>query len=474
MATHSVLLKPGMAIHRLDDLEKRSIFILLGSIALAVLFPYPATKFLLAFLLGLYFVHLCFVRIELALCFFIFFMPVLDLFPPTFLGIKGINAQTILIALLVLGSFTKMKKHHIEKTPADPLGAPILFFIFIVLFSIFNSSIFAGYSFVTSLTIAKQWLIYTVLYFIVLRVCDSEYHEKIFYFIIFVITIAVAFSLRNYITGNAVLSERQRNLGSVLTGQPNLFGGFLAMYIPFFVSLLYTKTKWRYFFGGGLIVCIIALITTLSRGAWLAAFAGLLVLGVIKDRKLLIFLAVAVTFAPLWLPGTALDRYHNTVLSEEDSRRFEDQRYDGPTEVRRRQWKGLYKMMSPHPITGSGFNTFFDVVVKSKVLPSPKAAHSTIILLGVEEGIIGVCGYFWILFTVFKNSWHVFKKPENQFYQMLTTGLLGCITALFVADLSGTRFYCSELMAYFWIISAVVIKANIDSSNIEYRGKSIV
>jgi len=463
-------LMPHKAEEKLDGLEKLSVILTVSSIVLAALFPYPATKIFLGFTLGLFFAYLSFARIDLALCFFIFFMPVLDLFPATFLGIKGMNAQTLIIALLLIGSFSQANKSIIRDSTTDPLKLPIIFFISVVLISIINSSVFGRHSFLRLLTIAKQWLVYITLYFIVLKKCDRKFHKKLLFSILIIITIAVTFSMKTFISGGLVLSEGHRNTGVVIGNQPNLFGGFLAMYTPFFVSILYTKVKWRLFWGAGLIICLAALITTLSRGSWLAFFASMVFLGIIKDRRIFIIIALVLISSPLWMPSAAVDRYEQTFIAEGSEGRLGGygQSYDTSTEVRMRQWKGLFKMMAPNPILGTGFETFPDVVFKSGVLPFRIAAHSTLKRMAVEEGILGIIAYLGLLIAVFNNSWYVFRKSKDPFEQALAVGLLGCIISLFIADLSGSRFYNSELTAYFWIITAMVVKTKIDLSNIEH------
>ncbi|MBI5789094.1 MAG: O-antigen ligase family protein [Candidatus Schekmanbacteria bacterium] len=444
-------------VSSVDRFEKTSLSVLVAAVICAIFLPYYPVKIFLGFSLGIFWTYLAFVRIDLAVCFFIFFMPILDLFPPDFFGITGINAQTIIVAILFLGVFSQ--KQPQENSRCDPLKIPVYLLVFFTLLSIFRMPS-AYCSDVERLSVAKNWLIYVSLYFITLKSYDLHYSRRLLIFLLVTIGIIVILSLKDFFR-IADYIERNRNGGGVIGDQPNLYGGFLAMYTPLFICSLYLKlpSKRHYLLLAGTGLCFLALFTTLSRGSWLACLASLLFLGLVKDKRLLLFMLLALVVILVHPPPAVEERVDDTFLEEGVQGKYENQQYDNSTELRLRQWKGLPRMMAEAPILGTGFETFQEVVVRCGVLPFPKAAHSSFIWIAVEEGIVGLILYLWILAAVFFSARQVMRQTDDPYIKALAGGLLGCVIALFLLDLSGARFFSNELTAYFWIMAGITVKA---------------
>ena len=151
----------------------------------------------------------------------------------------------------------------------------------------------------------------------------------------------------------ASFDESKRDVGPLVYGS-NLTGAFLAQYAMFFWGLLqFLKLKKLHYklAGYGLIgLTLFATMYTFSRGAYLAILVSVLVLGILKDRKLLVIMGVFLLTWQTIVPTPVRER---VTMTKDDNGRLE-----ASAQERVDLWKESWDLIVQSPIVGHGFATF--------------------------------------------------------------------------------------------------------------------
>jgi O-antigen ligase len=93
----------------------------------------------------------------------------------------------------------------------------------------------------------------------------------------------------------------------------------------------------------------------------------------------------------------------------------------------------------------------------------PRSPHSSIIALGVEEGLIGLALYLWLLFAIYTQAARQFRTAQVAVEKALLFGAMSATVCLFLLDMTGTRFFSGEIMAYYWMLIGMALNINLAS-----------
>jgi O-antigen ligase len=200
-------------------------------------------------------------------------------------------------------------------------------------------------------------------------------------------------------------SGYQRYAGAGLDA--NDLGLMMALSIPISYCLLLRhrgKLAWVYLLQ--MILAVMTLLLTASRGASLAGIVALVIVPVTYTylkgpQKLAVLVTVGalICCAVLFVPGSSWERL-STLPSE-----FEKGTLTGRTVI----WAAGWEVFRHHPVFGIGANAFRPVV--SRVLGEPirfdvpgmppaPPAHNTFLSVLVEEGVVGLAVYCTLLGTL--------------------------------------------------------------------------
>ena len=221
---------------------------------------------------------------------------------------------------------------------------------------------------------------------------------------------------------------RERSAG-LIGGQPNLYGGFLAMQIPFLMALFVSgelSGRVRLIVGVLLLVVLQALVLTGSRGAWVAAVIGMLIFAVAGNRRAIPVLLVGYLLMPVFFYGFNQERLQtlNQIVGQ-DAAQEEDP--DDSFEYRMNVWRNVGALVTAPYVWGHGFATSNEAMQKAGILTRKKAVHSSIISLAVEMGLIGVGLYFWILLVLWRTARQHLTVSRQGLGAVLAAGFIGAI-----------------------------------------------
>jgi O-antigen ligase len=247
-----------------------------------------------------------------------------------------------------------------------------------------------------------------------------------------------------------------------LTGQANLFAGYLSMYALLFLFVSRTRDVGRvarYFLTGTALVMIATLLFTLSRGAWLAFGLTAATVGLMVNRGLVLMLVLTLLVASRWAPEEAVTRADNTLVAVETSGDSAlEESLDDSAALRVIQWKTFPSIFLGSPIWGTGLGTYPERLLEEVgIYRSP---HATVVQIGTEMGALGILGYAGILMSVAGVCVvRARRATRGGFQRAVGLGLLAATICLFILDFTGTRFRAYSVTTYFWLIFGAFVGA---------------
>jgi O-antigen ligase len=243
--------------------------------------------------------------------------------------------------------------------------------------------------------------------------------------------------------------ERKRSGGPLAFGS-NQTAAFLAQFAMFYWGFIeFVKRKKLKLFGYGLVaITLFATMYTFSRAGYLAVLFSVFVLGLLKDRKLLVILGVFLVTWQAIVPTAVRERVTMT------------QDVNGQLEVSAQDridlWKESWTSIVHSPIVGNGYATF-------QIVPHVHGledTHNWYVLVMVETGIIGLMMAFILFEQAVALSYRLFRQAKDPLYQGLGLGLGLAMCSCIVANCFGDRWTYLEITGPLWILMAAGVRAN--------------
>jgi len=300
---------------------------------------------------------------------------------------------------------------------------------------------------------ARQELIRILVYsFLFLAVISNLYSqdeaETITYTLTAVAVIASSYALVQYLHH----SNRVWNLTSPYPGRasgtyinPDHFAGFLELVLPLPLAFLLAArigVITRVVLAYALVSILAGLTVTFSRGGWLAAISGILMLlGFLlchRNHRLRAFLILLVLVGGGIVAAFILSSniaYMRRVAKPDDT---------GPAVMdvssRLQTWSGAVHMWEEHPWWGVGpgqFDTHFRMYRPERLQVRPEHAHDDYLELLTDFGLVGgviVLGGIVIFIIGLVRTWPHVRRDENDFGSGMSTRyafFLGGVSGLF-------------------------------------------
>jgi O-antigen ligase len=379
--------------------------------------------------------------------------------PPVRIGFANLyfHQGIILISLLALISSGLILENFHSKIKSE-LNIPML---------VFMGSLLISMSHAPNMTIGiKSFLYIGVLiasFYIVLLCVNQERQIRIFTVLLVIMTSVVCLiSLRYYGSGR---------LSSLVLRNPNSFGNFLALVIPFCASLIiYGRLERgkRSILAFVLVLMFASLVLTFSRSAWIGVFVGIVFLSVVKPRVSLILILCCIISAVF-------------LFSPIHKRIFKDISDPG-AQYRVIKAKIAYNKFKENPILGNGLGSFHYEAQFSEIWAY--RAHSTLennyLLLLAEGGIMEFLAFLYLVIAFGKKAYSLLKRIREPFLNAI---LLGSVTSLISTLAAGmfedTLFFPKNNWLIGMFMGIVIVAERIyeeslktaDAAGVETEGK---
>lgn len=210
----------------------------------------------------------------------------------------------------------------------------------------------------------------------------------------------------------------------------NDFGRYLMLFVIFTVAMLpHLEKKWRRVLGVALVPMTGFMVLTLTRSALGGTVIGLVIIGIIQDKRVLAALGIAFVVALLAFPalGSRLNFSSSSTVSTNAVGQTTAAGGDASLTWRLGYWTQVLPLANSSPLIGIGLDqTQFQT-------NQAKQPHNDFIRSYVETGILGCLAYLAFIVALVSLGRRAVKATLKGTYERgVAVGYLGCAWA-FVA-----------------------------------------
>jgi O-antigen ligase len=244
--------------------------------------------------------------------------------------------------------------------------------------------------------------------------------------------------------------DEDKRGGGPLGYGSNQTAAFLAQFAMFFWGFVQfmKRIKVKLLCYGLIATTLLATMYTFSRGSYLAVLFSVLVLGVLKDRKLLIVLGIFLITWKVVLPKAVQERITMTQNS--------NGQLEASAQERVNLWTAAQDSIIRSPIVGTGFATF----QYGEHVDKLKDTHNWYVKVMVETGIIGMIFALMLFQQMFSLGYRLFRRAEDPLYKGLGLGLVLATCSCAVANCFGDRWTYLEISGLLWVLFGIGARAD--------------
>lgn len=365
----------------------------------------------------------------------------------------------ILIALITTLFYFKKGLSENPKLELEKLDYSLIIF-FLTLFIAGIGSVFPRESF-------NQLVFYIATFvFIAVIILEVNSEKKLFDLAKFIAVTAILTSIYGLyqwrivgIEVNPSLTDLtiNQNLGARVFssfGNPNVYGEFLVLSIPFFFPL-FLKTKnvvYKILIVLSSLPVLLMLFKTGSRSAWVAFAVCIFIFVFLWNKKYIPILIVLGLAAIPFLPSSIYNRLM-TIFNPNDTSLKYRQMIMGPALV----------MLRDYWITGVGLGSKTVSLIyqryKSFGLTTVAHTHNLFIQLWLEAGILSILSFIMFMFRLAKNSYIKINKFKNSKQSLIISASLASTLGILVMGLADYVWFYNRIFLMFWINISMVLCA---------------
>ncbi|MGH7494852.1 MAG: O-antigen ligase family protein [bacterium] len=300
----------------------------------------------------------------------------------------------------------------------------------------------------------KNFMILPLLYFVVVNNVEDKKQIKI---ILGLMALSMLFMDRHFYNnfrGRSVegYSHDLRSSGTFSYLGPNELAAFYAQYtLPILcVMLLDRQILVRVFAGVVMSFNYYCMVYLFSRGGYLATLVGWSFLGLVRDRRVLVVLALLLIFWRFLLPNAVVERIEMTQTEAGT---------DTSVQERVQMWDMAIDVIESNPLLGIGYNTtpYFGFT-ESITGQHRNNLHNGYIEVLTELGAIGLLIYLIIFLKGMAAGWRLYKIAPEPFFKALGLGFVAGILASLAANITGNNWHYFNVAGFFWVTFALVVR----------------
>lgn len=386
--------------------------------------------------------------------------------PIIIIGDVHLNFASLTAIIALIFSFVILAANF-KKTEADkkfhlkeiPLIFPISLFLLITFISSFFSP--APLESVTEWTrLLSIFSLYILGYLIVKTEKNLTRLLKV---IIVSAIIPSVFALYQFFTqtGITVPFEGIYNRIYGTFAHPNLFAYYLI--IPLSLSLflpaaMENKKIAKIILAIVAVFLFMLLFLTYTRGAWLAFIIAVIFISLASFRKygkflVAIFLIIAFSYS----------------LIEPVNKRVNDLIFNPYSSIRWRLslWQDSFNYAKEKPLLGHGTGMAKDLILKKRGYKFGSAdPHNDYLKIALENGLLGLLSYFFLIIYLFATLLKKFRKAESQNIKSFALILLGITASLYIMSSADNILRNTALQWSYWALIGALLASNKFDKNI--------
>mgnify|MGYP001593542332 CR=1 FL=1 len=389
----------------------------------------------------------------------LYFLPLL---PLTIIFIKmqryplGKDLIDIILIIIIIAWFLQNKKFIKTK-----INLSIYFFIIYTFFELLNGYLYLGNDINimdVRMEMWKNYMIMPAIFFIVLNNIQSldEIKQMVFNLSVIYLVIAVKFA-KGFTDPGYFDWSLKKDPGVTAYLGANFMSSFMVMYLVIFLCLFYYFKEDRKFQIYYLVIVVFGAYNILflfSRGGYIAFVVVMLILGVLRDRKILAGLVILIMFWNYILPTSVFQRINMTLNAQDE--------LGGESTGRNVMWQHAYENFQVNPLFGTGYQTFkytlsedmlkeFEENIGRKITN----AHGIFFEVLAEMGIVGLILLLLLFFLAARSGWKLFRSAGDGFLKGLGLGFFLSVISSVITNLFGDNWSLYQIQGYYWIFWAL-------------------
>ncbi|MCP4546405.1 MAG: O-antigen ligase family protein [bacterium] len=323
-------------------------------------------------------------------------------------------------------------------------------------------SLVEGGGFIDIVMVYQQWLQWVFGFWITAASLRSRREARgVTLAIAGMVLVAALFGIKDYIMTSAVSGGGiERSQG--LFNQANYAASFFAYYIPILLALLLAEK--RRLLRPVMLVIVVAAVTacvlTFGRGGLMALGIACLVLLILtRSRQLLLGLLLGIVLI-------AGDETVRTRFDETTGESGSSIELDSSSAARLIAWRKAGRLIRERPLFGWGFFAFRHVERSEDAESAALFGHGGMdvhnghLNTAVSGGLVGSICLYLLFGRVIFWSLGIRRRTSDPFVRALAAGIVATTIAILVVNLTGTRLYDRQLMAYYWIFLGLLFGAD--------------
>jgi len=379
----------------------------------------------------------------------------------------GTQFIDILLLGIVLGMLLRRERFELQ-----PLGPSLLFFAVFCYLSLCLGSLYLDASLPFSLDDARfsDWKNYVEMFFVSVLVVSVMKETNQVRILLIVMCVSFLLVNRSFYT---TMSDRDlshfsydsRDTGPLGYAGENGLAAFEAMFTAFLLGLyafarhVAVKLGLLGLIGTG----IYCLLFSFSRGGYLGLLAALVVLGILRDRKLLLLVGGLLIAWQTVLPDAVQERITMTTEAAAPGE------LESSAQERVELWQDAFELLGQNPVIGIGFGTYQAL----KRVGPYSDTHNYYIKVLVETGVVGLCVFLWLLLRMWRVGFVLYRTSVDVFWRAVGLGFTGLMTSAMVCNFFGDRWTYQQVDGFLWVLLGCVVRGLIlEGREVSVAGES--
>lgn len=413
-------------------------------------------------------------RPEIPLYVMVAYLPFSKLLAGDFGGLAvGLNLTNLLVIIILMCFIANASTEGQLRWEGHALHVPIICYTVWVLVSVIIACGAYGPAYqYRAIPEFKRWLDPIIIYFLFFNVVrDKARWKGVIAILLIGVTLVGMSATWDYMQTSESTSLEKARVGGI-ADQPNVLGAFFVYYSWIFVAFWLERIKQPKAWGllAAFLFCVRGLMVTFSRGAYLAFAQAGLGLTFFKNKALFFLATAALAMAilnPVLLPPGIRYRIESTFNQQSDTQLADvytsehpEQELDKSAGMRLIIWTGAVEMIKEYPVFGVGISRFQVMIAQYTNLAKFIDAHNAYILTAAEFGIPALILFLLIVLCLFGITASV-RRHSDPFIRSAALGFLAGLTGLLMANMFGSRLNSTEVSGYFWILAALMARAQL-------------
>ena len=248
---------------------------------------------------------------------------------------------------------------------------------------------------------------------------------------------------------------------------PTFYGSFMLMQLPLMIymaRLEILSPLWRRLATGAAGLSLICLVLSMTRGAWLALVAVVVVFVVLEKRFRLLTAKICAGLAVIFLIAALFSPMIQDRLATITSTKFQSN-----TE-RILMWKAAAEIFCDYPITGVGQKMYANAYNKYYIPSEARERagvigevghthpHNNLLHRASEGGLLGLASFVGLYVYFFWKFFTQFKREKIFAFGAGMTGIL-ILAGLQLEGLTDTNMNQVPIMREFWLLAGTFLAA---------------